>query len=289
MVCGAARTRDFVRGSERGVVARASRRNASVGARIVGALALCACSCAGAESDGDAGGSGSRPGDAGSMPAEPRDAAREPARAIDPRCVAPEGVSTMPSTIAEAAALLDALPKPVSLPCFVDALARPFSLQAVDSTFSAQPAQGRVSPRVFLFFPGLTLSVVPAGPGAHLLEFGEARPENQSLKAELEFPITGELDEAAPYERVHFDESITTCGFCHQGERRAEEIASPLAFVSPALQPRPYQRIALSELAKQVALCDEVVEPERCALLEALFAAPAPLEHDFPAGYRTFF
>jgi hypothetical protein len=201
---------------------------------------------------------------------------------------------TAPTTIAEVASLLNALPKPVTLPCFVQALARPLSLQAVDSVFSAQPAQGRRSPRVFLFFPGLTMSVVPAGTGAPLLELGEAREENQSLKAELEFPVEHEVDGAAPYQRVHFDEAITTCGFCHQGERRAEDVASPLAFISPALRPREYQRVPLAELRAEVASCDTdadaAAEPERCALLRALFGqGPEPLEHDFPTSYRTFF
>jgi hypothetical protein len=209
---------------------------------------------------------------------------------VDARCIAPQGVTTSPTTVADVVSLLNALPKPVALPCFLDALARPLSLQAVDSVFSAQPAQGRRSPRVFAFFPGLTLSVVPEGPGAPLLELGEARPDDQSLKAEFEFPIEAELDEASPYHRVHYDEALTTCGFCHQGEERAEEIASPLAFVSPALRPRDYQRVPLSELQAQAASCDADAEPDRCALLSALFAQqPPPLEHDFPKSYRTFF
>ena len=72
---------------------------------------------------------------------------------VDPRCVAPEGVSTAPQTIAEVVTLLNALPKPLNLPCFVASLARPLSLHAVNSPFSAQPAQGRRSPRIFIFFP----------------------------------------------------------------------------------------------------------------------------------------
>jgi hypothetical protein len=277
-------------------VASASLRNAgaSAGTSIACALALCAWSCAGSDEPGDGDGAGgTRPGAAGAQ-GEARDAGRDTGPAIedepiDPRCIAPAGAPTAPSTVAEVSALLNALPKPVSVACFVDALSRPLSLQAVDSTFSAQPAQGRGNPRVFIFYPGLTLSVVPAGPGAHLLEMGEARPENQSLKAELEFPIDGELDEAAPYHRVFYDDAITTCGFCHQGETRAEEVASPLAFVSPALRPRPYQRVPLTELRDQLGGCDEDTEPERCALLQALFRVEPPLEHEFPRSYKTFF
>ncbi|HMI93860.1 MAG TPA: hypothetical protein VK509_20945, partial [Polyangiales bacterium] len=138
--------------------------------------------------------------------------------------------------------------------------------------------------------PGLTLSVVPDGPGAHLLEFGEARPEDKSLKAELEFPLESELDAAAPYQRVFYNADLTTCGFCHQGEQRAEEIPSPLAFISPALRPRDYQRVSLAQLSAEAGSCDAVTEPERCALLQALLGPqPAPTDHEFPASYKTFF
>lgn len=260
----------------------------------------------------------------GSAPAEPQtpgDAAPDIADAAagppviprDPRCVAPEGVSTAPHSIADVVTLLNALPKPVTVPCFVASLARPLSLHAVNSPFSAQPAQGRRSPRIFLFFPGLIMSIVPSGPGAHLLEFGETRPDAQSLKAELEFPIEGQLDEPSPYHRVYFSETLTTCGFCHQNERRDESIGSPLAMISPALRPRPEQRVLLDELAAQVALCDSgavagapaseipnvptdagadagVTEAERCEMLHAIFdQQPAPVEHEFPTTYKIFF
>ncbi len=232
----------------------------------------------------------------------------------DPRCIAPEGVSTAPQTVAEAVALINALPKPLTVPCFVAALARPLSLHAVNSPFSAQPAQGRRNPRIFVFFPGLILSIVPDGPGAHLVEFAEARSGDRSLKAELEFPIAEQLDEASAYHRVFFSETLTTCGFCHQGETRDESIGSPLAMVSPALRPRPEQRVPLTELFAHVAACDAeataaaagagggaptdagalkdggVTPEERCAMLHAIFdQQPAPLEHEFPASYKVFF
>jgi hypothetical protein len=67
-------------------------------------------------------------------------------------------------------------------------------------------------------------------------------------------------------------------------------VVSPLAFVSPALRPRDYQRVALSELQAEAEACAAAVESERCALLRALFGPqPAPTEHDFPISYKTFF
>lgn len=204
-------------------------------------------------------------------------------------CDTKDGVTTTPHTVADVVALLNALTRPVSIPCFVAALPRPLALHAIDSRFSAQPAEGARSPRVFLFFEGLTLSVVPAGPSARLLEFGEARPGDRSLKAELEFPIDAELDEGAPYERLPFDDNITTCGFCHQGETQDPTIASPHAIISPALRPMPYQRVPLSDLRAEAVACKPEAEPERCALLRALFSGADAVEHDFPPTYATFF
>ena len=243
---------------------------------------------------------GCEPNEAEVPAAAPADAggpdASEP---IEPRCVAPPGIPAAPYSIADAVELINALPKPVTLPCFLQALVRPLSLHAVNSIFSAQPADGARSPRIFIFFPGLILSIVPSGPGAHLLELAESRPDDRSLKAELELPIETQLDEAAPYERVHFDDTITTCGFCHQGEERDESVASPLAFVSPALRPRDSQRVWLDQLAAEAAACDDRddaaddpdagSERERCAILQALFdRAPWPIEHEFPSTYQQF-
>ena len=145
--------------------------------------------------------------------------------------------------------------------------------------------------------------MVPAGDGAHLLEFGETRPDNRSLKAELEFPIEAELDDTSPYDRVHFNDTVTTCGFCHQGEERDEAIASPLAFVSPALKPRPEQRVLLAELAREVQACEEspaaepnppadagadagVTEAERCEMLHALFDSSRADRARVPDGHQ---
>jgi hypothetical protein len=140
-----------------------------------------------------------------------------------------------------------------------------------------------------MFWSGLTVSVVPAGVGSHLLELAEDRGDDRSLKAELEFPIEDHLDAAAPFARVHYNDQLTTCGFCHQGEERAKDIDSPNAYVSPSFRPEPWQRVPLDDLAPEVKACDPDMEAERCALLHALFdQRPAPVEHDFPATYPTF-
>lgn len=196
-----------------------------------------------------------------------------------------------PATVAEVIALLNTMPKPVTVPCLLEALPHPFSIQAVNSILSAQPAVGKRSPRIFIFFDRLILSVVPAGEGAHLLEFGERRNQTHTLKAELEFPITTELDVASsPYTRLRFDDQHTTCGFCHAEEDPADDIGHAYARISRGIKPMTSQRVSIAELQAELASCDALQEPERCAMLRALLGpARTALDGEFPAEWKTFF
>jgi hypothetical protein len=206
------------------------------------------------------------------------------------RCSAPAGVSAAPRSIAEVMTLVNALPKPLSLACFLETLARPIEMNATRSVVSAQPADGVRSPRMFLFYDPLIMSVVPAGPGSHLLEFGEQRADNTSLKGELAFPITQDaLPPETPFERVMFDAERTGCAFCHRSEEPAPDIAYTRAFVSQALRPIPQDRVAVSSLSAEIASCDEAAESERCEMLRALLQPDAALERDFPSELDTFF
>ncbi len=206
------------------------------------------------------------------------------------RCRAPAGVTNAPRSIAQAVELLNALPRPVTLPCFLESLARPLSLHAANSEFSAQPAVGAQSPRIFLFLDPLIFSVVPAGPGAELVEFGEQRSATTSLKAELLFPIRERLDAEAPYRRLEFAASATACGICHQGEKPATDVGLPLAVISPALRPLPNQHVPLAKLLAELESCDPGQDPARCELLDALLSPrPAPVERAFPTTFNTFF
>jgi hypothetical protein len=197
----------------------------------------------------------------------------------------PQGAA--PRSVVDVMQLINAAPKPVSLPCFVSSLARPLSLYATDSVVSAQPAVGRRSPRTSLFFEGLIVSVVPDGPGRHLLEFGEQRGDKRSLKAEIAFPVTAELSADAPFERIMYDEERTNCAFCHASEERDDSLPGIRAFSSQALRPEPRERVPLAELQDAANGCDADAEPERCAMLRSLFYAGAPVDQDFPAQFST--
>jgi hypothetical protein len=83
--------------------------------------------------------------------------------------------------------LINGLPKPVSLVCFLEALERPLRLVATRSFFSAQPAVGARSPRIFLFMDGIIQSIVPAGSARNLLEMGEATSPGSAIRRSSSF------------------------------------------------------------------------------------------------------
>ena len=209
-------------------------------------------------------------------------------RSHSPACRAPAGVTNEPRSIEQSVELVNALPKPLTLACFVEALGRPLRLHASLSNLSAQPSRGTRSPRIFVNFETLVMTVVPDGRGAHLLEFGEQRPDLRSVKAELRFPIEANVSSSAPYEQALFTEEVTGCAFCHANEQRdSSTIAAPV-FASQALRPFADQRVTLSSLQAEHATCDAAIEPERCALLDALFGGGDVADWDFPEEMGTF-
>lgn len=208
-----------------------------------------------------------------------------------PRCQAPLGVSGSPRTIEEAVELLNALPKPTSVACFVESLDRPLAAFASKSVFSAQPALSAQSPRVFLQLSRLWISIVIDGESSTLIEFGYLVPGErlQTIKAELALPLEAPIGPTAPYDRVMFDERGTVCGFCHIGERKAEEVTFAPAFASVAYRPRPETRVSIEALQVEAQLCDVHSQPNRCEMLAALFDGGTVTETRFPETMLTFF
>jgi hypothetical protein len=220
---------------------------------------------------------------------EPASSPSEPgARSPTPGCRAPAGVSAAPHTIDEAVALINALPKPLSLSCFLESLARPLQIHATNSLFSAQPAVGLRSPRIFLFQDPNVMSIVPAGEGAALLEFGEQRPEYRSLKGEIVFPVSAQLPPNAPFDKLLFNSQFTTCGGCHAGELQESEISGVRSFVSLALRPRPRDQVPTLALIRELETCDRALEAERCAILDGLLGWGQVTDREFPVEMAIF-
>lgn len=202
------------------------------------------------------------------------------------RCAPAPGTTGSPSSIAETVDLVNGLPKPASLACFLEALERPLRLVATQSVFSAQPAMGRRSPRIFLFMEGIIHSIVPEGSASNLLEMGEATGPGSSIKAELEFPIAESITLATAFERLPLD-NITTCGVCHDGRVPVLDIEG--AVESEVLRPADRELVPLADLEDEARRCDGALEPERCAMLGALFQHGEVVGAEFPRSVRTIF
>lgn len=205
-----------------------------------------------------------------------------------PGCEAPPGVANRPTSIEESVALANALPKPLTLPCYLEALARPLPLHATVGQLSAQPARGARSPRLFINFEPLIMTVVPVGVGQQLLEFGEQRAQHRSLKGELEFPLLAPVEPGAVYEHTKFNDEVTGCAFCHASERLDPSVPGGQGFVSQALRPHVRERVALDFLRGEPEACDAELEPDRCAMLHALFGWGEVVDWEFPADMATF-
>jgi hypothetical protein len=225
-------------------------------------------------------------------PAQVDGAAGGPAAVI---CQPPAGVSGSPRTIEQAVALLNALPKPTSVGCFLESLDRPLYASATHNFISAQPAFSIASPRIFVRIEQLLLSVVPEGEGSHLIEFSYLLDAGaRSVKAELELPLVGTVTAAAPYEHVISTDPLTltrggtVCGGCHAQEQRFQGVDFAPAFSSIAFRPNPSYDVSLEALSQAQRSCDPSVQPERCAILTGLLAHGPVLRAEFPNTMAIF-
>jgi hypothetical protein len=222
--------------------------------------------------------------------AMPEDSAPDRSTAAQTRCRAPAGVSASPRTTDEAVQLLNALPKPTTVSCFVESLDRPLTVFATGSPFSAQPALNPRSPRVFVQFERLWLSFVIAGESSYLIEFGELLEGEplQSIKGELKLPLESAVAPSAPYDRVLREEG-TVCGLCHYDERPVTGMPAARAYSSIAFRPRPEGHVSVENLRLEAEQCDAKVEPQRCQMLSAFFGGGDVLEAPFPDSMVTFY
>jgi hypothetical protein len=198
------------------------------------------------------------------------------------RCVAPTGLGR-PTSIAAAVRLLDQLPRPVTVPCVLESLDRPLGIEATYSVFSAQPSAGRDAPRIFVMSWPLSLSVVPAGDGRSLLEFGEHTVDSRTLKGELELPLFDSVAPDAPFERIRLPEGGTTCGGCHVEEDEVEGLSG--AFDSEALAPVLSSIVDVEDLRDSAASCDP--DDDACAVLRAVFDHGVVERQPFPEHFAT--
>jgi hypothetical protein len=215
------------------------------------------------------------------------DPANEPtAETPDPSC---SPVTQSITKIAEVVALINSLPKPLSLDCLIASLKRPFALNATASVISAQPATSRDRPRIFLHNEGLFLSVVP---GDNLLEFGETWQNVYSIKGELSFPIKETLSDNAPFVSIGpiFSQSQnqTRCGGpCHGTTLEYSNQGGVTVFASQIVRPNPELNVTLDELKEAWKQCS-TPDDAACQLYNALFDEAEPLPFEFNEDFPFF-
>lgn len=204
-------------------------------------------------------------------------------------CAEVTTLTAAPRTIGEAVEFINALPRPLTLDCFLERLERPLAIAATSGVISLQPAVGRQSPRVFLFSGELIMSVAIDGdPGSTLLEFGEVVAPTRSIKAEIPFPLVDPVAAAAPFERIQDAATNgTTCGFCHRDETAAPNY--PGAFASAALQLVVSDEVTVADMRDEYERCDPAAQPERCARFAALLGHGEVEQAAFPGEFPTIF
>jgi hypothetical protein len=186
-----------------------------------------------------------------------------------------------PKTMGEIVNLINALPKPVSLTCFLNALKPPLKVFAVNSTSSAQSAVGNASPRIFILKDKLSLSVVPAGIGKDLLELGELYA-SQSFKAEIRFPVEGYINMAGLNSYLSGGAGTSTCSGCHLHESKMSYQNTSGTFISDIFRPDESKRVGKAFMKIETDICKSDVNKFRCDMLKAIYVNGQATDDIFP-------
>ncbi len=191
--------------------------------------------------------------------------------------------------IEDVIALINTLPRPVTIPCVLDVLPRPFAVNATTSDLSVQPGEGVGNPRVFVKIDFLLISFTMAANEPPTLEFSQLLNDDESVKGEILFPVDNMLLSDAAFAGVVRPGNIgTRCAACHFSERLASPPFPANAFVSRALRPFERQSVSFEILIDMVKNCAAMATP-RCDLLNALFRGAEPTPYVFPVTMGTLF
>jgi hypothetical protein len=205
----------------------------------------------------------------------------EPPAQPTSRCATPNGVNGRPTTLQEAVILMNTLPRPTTLACFLEALERPLQVFMTSSNQSLQPSPGPESPRIFVVNEPLVMSIVPVGSASVTLELGYRTQPRRSIKTEIVFPLTRDVTFDTFFDEV-LNGAVTRCSACHTSEVKVFDPALNIeVFESDIYEPfSPVYDVDVETVRAARAACDETVEPERCAILGGLFdhgdVVPAP-------------
>lgn len=185
-----------------------------------------------------------------------------------------------PKTMDQVTKLINALPKPLTIPCLIENLPAPLKVFSMQSSFSAQPSQDSETPRVFIVINKMVLSVVPTGSGRNLLEMSEIVDSLMSVKTEISFPVSTIVPAVLPYDRIRSG-SGTSCRACHNSELPISGYAGE-AFVSTTLRPALSRRIPAADLQSVARSCNMANDPDRCKMMRAIFLTGNAQDTEFP-------
>jgi hypothetical protein len=193
-----------------------------------------------------------------------------------------------PASIQEVVELINALPKPLEIPCFVSALNRPLKLNLTSSALSAQPARGRDNPRIFIMNYPLVISLASTGAGAYKMELSEFTEVTKSYKGELNFPIVGNIDITNVFDSVDGG-SQSNCVNCHLQETSDDVNFGTRAYNSFALKPTAVTKIDVIDFQQEYLNCNFLNDQSyRCHIIYSIFSHGSVVHQDFPGGTPTF-
>jgi hypothetical protein len=187
-----------------------------------------------------------------------------------------------PNSIEDTINLINALPRPLTIDCFLTSLKAPLKVFAVNNAFSAQPAVDQQSPRIFILKNTFVLSVVPAGVGRNLLEFAELDGTLDSFKGEVEFPVEGTVTVDQIVSHISQTTSTSTCVTCHGSERKSPYKSLGNLFVSRFIRPNESQRVQYPYLRAQATACNPAINKLRCDILNAIYTKGQAEDGPFP-------
>ena len=186
---------------------------------------------------------------------------------------------------------INAMPMPLTLPCFVQALPRPLAVNATSGATSVQPALGAQNPRVFIFYnEKLYLSVVmnvDASDPKPILELSELTGAAMSIKAELIFPITEPINYGSAFDHIR-NASGTVCGTCHSNEKYVDTRNGIAVYESEAFKTFPNLDVRINDMRDERNLCDSAIEPYRCEMYRAMFDHGTVFRHNFSTDFLLF-
>lgn len=190
-----------------------------------------------------------------------------------------------PKSIKDFVDLVNALPKPLTIPCLVSVLKGPLSIYAIDNIFSAQPSAGFTSPRIFIINTPLIISVVPDGSGKNNIELSEITSLYKSVKGDLLFPIENTLSVDEVFNRILVPTlNGSQCVGCHGGENRnLGTYKDYMAYETGLLTPNDQQRVPTNQLLFFKQQCSGQND-YRCQMLKAFYNNGYPVDVTFPVS-----